>query len=651
MRSPTAVADSHASQCLGAPFFPASIFLVLARKPPNYKRKSGFQARPRRCTERLFFAFARSGQAAEGIIGGMTNKDLADIFSQIGDLLQIKGEVIYKILAYRKAADSLMELGRDINDVWREGDQSSLQQIPGIGKAIAEKIDELLSTGELQFLNKLTAEVPASLAGLLAVPDLGPKKVQLFWKELGITTLPELESAAREGRLRTLPGMGAKSEDKILAGIESLSRRTGRTPLGKAWPLAQELMSGLAEIPGVVTVQVAGSLRRWRETIGDIDILVASADPGPVMQTFTGLPQVARVLGQGETKSSVEFTNGMRAQVWVHPPEKFGTALQYATGSKDHNVRLRERALSLELSLSEHALTRVESGEEIHCATEQQVYEKLGLPWIPAELREDRGEIQAAQAGRLPNLVRREDLVSELHSHSTWSDGRESIQQMALAARARGYQVLAVTDHSHSLGVVNGLSPEDLPAQRAEIASVQQELGDSIHLLQGIEVEIRADGSLDYPDEVLAQLDIVIASLHVSLRQPRDQVTERLLNAIHNPHVDLIGHPTGRQIPNREPADLDMDAVLQAAASTGTALEINANPIRLDLKDVYVRRAVEMGIPLSINTDAHAIDQLDLMEYGIATARRGWAEPDQIVNCWSKERLLAWLQQAKNPSK
>ena len=573
--------------------------------------------------------------------GKLSNHQLAEIFNLIGDLLEIKGEVIYKILAYRKAADALVNYGRDVNEVWREG---KLTDIPGVGKAISEKIDELLSTGELEFLEKLKKEVPESLAQLLQVPDLGPKKILLFWRELGITGLEELEAAARDGKLRSLPGMGEKSEARILAGIEAMARRTSRIPLGRAWPFAQELCQFLRTVPGVAAVEPAGSLRRMRATVGDLDILVAADDSAPVMAAFVGRPDVARVLGHGETKSSVEFNHGLRAQLWVHPPERFGTALQYATGSKEHNVRLRELALKQGLSLSEHALTR-KDGSEILCASEEQVYAELGLPWIPPELREDRGEVQAARAGELPALIQLVDIQADLHVHTTWSDGKLSVKEMAEAALRRGLKVLAITDHSQSLGVAGGLSPEDLAAQRVEIDGVQAELGERLRLLQGAEVEIRADGSLDYPDEVLARLDIVFASLHTGLRQPRDKVTTRLLDAIRNPHVDAIGHPTGRLIPDREPADLDMDAVFAAAAEHGLALEINAHPSRLDLDDIYSRRAIELGIPLSINTDAHAESDLDLLHFGVATARRGWVLAGQVINAWDTRRLLSWLGQ------
>jgi DNA polymerase (family X) len=569
----------------------------------------------------------------------MNNRELAETFQLIGDLMEIKGENIYKILAYRKASDSLLNLGRDINDVYREGELTS---IPGVGKAIAEKIEELIRSGQLEFLEKLKGEVPAGLAEMLKVPDLGPKKVALFWKEAGIDSLAKLETAARAGKLRKLPGMGEKSEAKILAGIAALGRRTQRHPLETAYPAALELLAYLRQAPGVVAAEAAGSLRRMRPTIGDLDLLAASNDPKKVMQAFVTHPQVLGVTGHGEMKSSVEFQNGLRAQLWVQPPERFGTALVYATGSKDHNVRLRELALDMGLSLSEKSFLK-EDGSEITCAKEEEVYQVLGLPWIPPELREDRGEVQAAKSGQLPQLLERDDIVSELHTHSTWSDGKNSIHEMALAAQERGLKVLAITDHSAGLGITGGLSIEQLWEQRAEIEAVQNELGDSLRLLHGTEVEIKADGELGFPDEVLAKLDIVIASVHVGLRQPREQITERMLKALRNPHVDIIGHPTGRLIPNREGADLDMEAVFAAAVEGDVALEINAHPRRLDLEDVYARRAIEKGIRLSLNTDAHSPADLDLIHFGIATARRGWVQPQDVLNTWEPKRLLAWL--------
>jgi DNA polymerase (family 10) len=569
-----------------------------------------------------------------------TNRELAKVFESIADLLEIKGEVIYKTLAYRKASDSLNNLARDVNDIWQEGE---LTDIPGVGKAIAEKIDELLTTGKLEFLVKLEKEVPPSLLDVLKVPDVGPKKAALFWQEAGITNLEELEAAAQQGKLRQLPGMGEKSETKILAGLEALSRRTGRSPLGEAWPFAQELLRFLEDLPVVEKAEAGGSLRRMRETVGDLDLLAAAEDSQPVMDAFSSRPDVIEVLSKGDTKTSVEFNNGIRAQLWVHPPDRHGTALQYATGSKDHNVRLRELALKKGLSLSDQSFSR-ENGAEILIADEEDVYSTLGIPWITPELREDRGEVQAAVAGTLPELITVRDIQSELHTHSTWSDGTLSIREMAQAALARGLKTLAITDHSQSLGIAGGLSQKELLEQRKEIDVVQEELGDSLLLLQGSEVEIRADGSLDFSDEVLANLDIVVASMHTSLRQNRQKVTSRLINAIRNPHVDVIAHPTGRIIPDREGADLDMDAVLEAAHEHGVALEINANPSRLDLNDIYARRAAEMGIKLSINTDAHSASELNLLQFGIATARRGWIRSDMVINTWDIQRLTSWLE-------
>ena len=571
----------------------------------------------------------------------MNNRQLAETFTLIANLSEIKGEVIYKTLAYRRAAENLASLSREASEYWKEG---KLEDIPGVGKAIAEKIDELLRTGKLQFLEKLKKEVPASLAEWLQVPSLGPKKVGMISRALKITTLAQLEKAARAGTLRDLPGMGPKSEEAILAGIESLSRRSGRIPLGRAWPRAQELVGRLKQIEGVVAAEPAGSLRRMRSTIGDIDILVAARDSRPVMKAFTTLPAVARVLGKGETKSSIEFGDGIRAQVWVHPPEKFGTALQYATGSKDHNVALRQLALDKGYSLSEHALARVKGGKEVLCSREEQVYETLGLPWIPPELREDRGEVQAARAGKLPKLIELRHIKADLQVHSTYSDGKLSMLEMARAAAKRGMKVIAFTDHSVSLGVTGGLSMADHKKQAAEIRKIQKQLGDSIRVLHATEVEIKADGSLDYPDEFLASLDLVLASLHTSLRQPREKIMLRLLNAVRNPHVDIIGHPTGRLIPDREGADVDMDALLKAAAESGVALEINAHWSRLDLDDMHARRAKELGIPISINTDAHSDSDFDVLFYGVATARRAWLEPRDVINCWPSRKLLAWLK-------
>ena len=573
----------------------------------------------------------------------LTNQELADTFDRIANLLEIKGEIIYKTLAYRKAAESLRAFPEEASILYA---QNNLTDIPGVGKAIAEKISELLTSGQLGFLLRLEEEVPPSLTDLLQVPDVGPRKVALFWKQAGVTTLPELEAAARSGKLRSLPGMGEKSEARVIDGIEALKRRPKRRLLGNVRPVALDLLEWLRSLPGVEQAETAGSLRRWKSTIGDLDLVAASRSPADVMAAFITLPQVLRVVAHGENKTSVELKDGLNIQLWVQPPERFGTLLQFVSGSKDHNVRLRELAQKKKLSLSEQAITDSE-GLERRYAAEEEVYAALGLPWIPPELREDRGEIQAALAGRLPQLVEVRHIRADLHTHTTWSDGVASVQQMAEAAIQRGRKVLAITDHSGGLAIAQGLTVERLRQQRLEINQVQQRLGDAILLLQGSEVEIRADGSLDYPDEVLAGLDIVIASIHTSLRQDRAVITARLLNAMRNPHVDVIGHPSGRLMPNREGADLDWEQVLATAKETGVALEIDAHPSRMDLDEVYARRASEMGILLTIDTDAHATDQLDLMEYGVSVARRAWVGPESILNTWETEKMLSFLKNHK----
>lgn len=569
----------------------------------------------------------------------MNNQELADIFERIADLMEIKGELIYKTLAYRRAAENLRVSPEEASTLHKEG---KLTSIPGVGKAIAEKIAELLDTGRLEFLERLEEEVPPSLLEILEVPDVGPKKAALFWKEAGITTLSELEAAAREGHLRRLPGMGEKSEQRIIEGINALRRRSKRMPLGVARPIGLRWLDWLRQQPGVHQAELAGSLRRWRPTIGDLDLVAATDDPAAIMQVFVSHPEVHRALAQGENKSSVELSNGLNIQLWIQPPDRFGSLLQFVTGSKEHNVRLRELAQRQGLSLSERGITDQQDTLRAF-ASEEDLYAALGLPWIPPELREDRGEIQAAQTGQLPELIELADIQADLHSHSTWSDGAFSIAEMVAAARQRGLKMLAVTDHTSSLGIANGLTVERIRAQRREIDALREKISGDFTILQGAEVEIKADGSLDYPDEVLAELDLVIASLHVSLRQPRAEITARLIKAMHNPHVDIIGHPSGRLLPNREGADLDMDAVLEAARQTGVCLEINANPTRLDLDEVYSRRAAAEGILLAINTDAHTKADLDLMEYGVSVARRAWVSPDSILNARPPGEIRAWL--------
>ncbi len=569
----------------------------------------------------------------------MNNREIAVIFDQIADMLAIRGDQIHRVLAYRRAADSITALGRDLNDVCAEG---TLTDIQGIGKTLAGKIEELLTTGKLEFYERLGQEVPPSLLEMLRVEGLGPKRVQQIYDTLGITTLDDLKVAAHDGKLRELPRMGKKSEERLIRAIDALERHGDeRVPLGDVWPVAQQILSQLADVPGVTKTAVAGSLRRMRETIGDMDLLVATDDPQPAMDRFCELDIVESVVARGPTKARVQLLSGLGVDLRVLPAARWGTLLSYFTGSKDHNVRLREMALRNGLSLNEHAFTPENGDPEILCATEEEVYATLGMPFIPPPLREDRGEIEAAQSRKLPQLVQVQDIRGDLHTHSTWSDGRMTILEMAQAAQARGLQYIVISDHSRSLGIGNGLSIERLQEQAAAVREVDEKMGADFRVLHGTEMEIKADGTLDFPDEILAELDFVIASLHTSLSQPREQVTDRLLNAIWNPHVDMIAHPTGRLLHDRAGADLDMDMVLESAVATNTILEINANPRRLDLRDTHARRALNLGAKIAINTDAHHPDHFEFLHYGVAAAQRGWATAENVVNTWPMERLLA----------
>ncbi len=571
----------------------------------------------------------------------MNNNEIAQKFEDVADLLAIKGENFRRVLAYRNAAETIRGLERPLGDISAEG---GLIDLPGIGKTLAEKIDEMLTSNSLGFYQRLAAEMPASLLTLLKIEGVGPKKVKLFYDSLAIATVEELQKAAEKGELRKLPGMGAKSEEKVITGIQRLATQSSdRISLGEALPVAEMILARLAQLPGVTQTAVGGSLRRRQETIGDIDLLAAADDAQPIMDYFVAMPEVEEIIGKGPTKARIQLSNvAVGVDLRVLPAAHWGTLLSYFTGSLAHNVRLRELAQKHGLSLNEYRFKR-KDGTEISCADEEEVYAVLKMPFIPPTLREDRGEVEAALAGELPALIQQSDLISDLHMHSTWSDGKNSILEMAQAAKNRGMKYIVIADHSHSLGIANGLSVERLMQQRNEIREADERMGADFRVLHGTEMEIRADGSLDYPDEILAQLDFVIASLHVSLRQPRIQATSRILNAIDNPHVDMIAHPTGRLLPDRMGADLDMEAIFMAASRTRTILEINANPRRLDLNDTHVRRAIQCGARLAINCDAHAAPQLDLLHFGVATAQRGWATPNDIVNSWELDKLLAFI--------
>ncbi len=567
----------------------------------------------------------------------MTNREVADLLRLIADMLEIKGEIIYKSLAYRKAAENIEALGIDIGEVWRQG---NLRSIAGVGKALEQKLDELLSTGRLGYLEDLQEQMPAGVVSLLHIPDVGPKTARLLWENLGAQSVADVERAARQGRLRQLPGLGQRSEQRILEGIESLYRRSPRIPLGVAWPVAGELVFALRQELGVQTVEPVGSLRRMKDTVGDIDLLAAHSDPERVTSAFIGLPQVAETVMHGPTRATVILNNGLQVDLRALEPEHYGSLLHYFTGSKDHNVALRALAQRRGLSLSEYGFRR--GDEEIRCPAEDDVYQVLELPWIPPELREDRGELQAAQKGQLPNLVQRSDIRGDLHVHTNWSDAVATIEEMAEAAQGLSYEYLVISDHTQGLGVANGLDVQRLRDQRAEIQRLNEQFG-GFQLLQGAEVEIRGDGALDYSDDVLQELDVVVASIHSGLRQDKETITARVVQAMRNRHVDIVGHPSGRLLGQREATQVDLDRVLEVAAETGTILEVNASPNRLDLDDVHIRRAIGLGVLLCINSDAHSTDGLDVMDFGVATARRGWAESKHIVNTWPLSELLERL--------
>ncbi len=572
----------------------------------------------------------------------LSNQQLAAIFSDIADRLEIQGEVVFKTRSYRVISENLAALPRPVEDIWREG---KLNEVPGVGKAIHDKIDELLRTGKLEFYERLRAEVPDGVVDMLRVSGLGPKRVKEIWSTLGVMSLSELEAAGKAGRLRGLPKMGEKTELKILAGIESLKRRaTGRMRAGDVLPIALQMREVLRAAPGVLRVEYAGSLRRGRETIGDLDFVAATTDPAAVMNLFRSQPHIEDILGAGETKSSVRLQNGLQVDLRAIDPSVWGAAMQYFTGSQAHNIRVREIAQKQKLSLNEYGLT-AEDSTKLTFDTEEALYARLGMAWIPPELREDRGEIEAAQSGSLPRLITRADLRGDLQMHSTWSDGAADVLTMARGGIALGYEYILITDHSQSLGIANGLTPERVRAQRKEIDAVNRQLageGLVFRVLQGVEVEIKSDGAIDLPDDVLAELDLVQASVHTSLAQPRERITERALNAIRNPHIDILGHPSGRLINEREGGDFDWEALFHAAAEHDVALEINADPARLDLNETHARRAVELGCHLTISTDAHHPGGLNQIVYGLSVARRAWVTPETVINTWPLDKLLAW---------
>jgi len=595
--------------------------------------------------------------------GDLTNGDLARIFHEIGDMLELKGELVFKTVAYHRAADAIGRSPVDLASAYRAGNPPT---IPGVGKAISDKIREIATTGHMAVYDRLRGEVPPSLIEILRIPGLGPKTVRQLNTELGIETVDDLRRAAEEGRLRTVRGMSARTETLVLEGIARLDDRFDRMRLDRAEEFVTALIDGLGATPGVRSMEPAGSFRRHKESIGDLDILAETDQPVALIDAFTSFGMVDSVINSGGYKAAVRILRGPQADLMVMPPGEAGTYRIHFTGSKEHNVRLRAMARDQGWSLSEKGFLRIDEdgepltgdGAELRTfATETDAYAFLGLPYIEPELREDGGEIEAALAGRLPTIVIQPDLRGDLHSHSDWSDGHHPIEVMAEAARARGYAYQVLTDHTQSLAIARGLTPDRVAEQAGIIAALNARYAaeeaagsaptatppEGFRLLHGCEMEIRADGTLDYEDDLLERFDLVVASVHVGRRQTRAELTQRTLNAIRSPHVDVIAHPSGRKIGERDDLDLDWDAIYSEAARTGTVLEMNGSPPRLDLAVERARRAVGLGCLVSIDSDAHDIRELDYVRWGIGQARRAWITPEAVLNTRSRADLLAWV--------
>jgi DNA polymerase (family 10) len=564
------------------------------------------------------------------------NEEVAELFQEYADLVSISGGDPYKARAYEKAARSVGGYARDIDGL----DLKGLSAIPNVGKSTAEKIQEYLQTGSIAALDELRSVVPDGVRSLLSIPTLGPKKALVIHEELKVASMEELLDALHDHRIRDLRGFGPKTEENILRGIQEMQRAGTRVQVGAAMDLAEEILRELRKVKEVRRCDYAGSLRRMAETIGDIDLLVASEEAVQVMESFTSMPYVQRVLARGETKSSVLTTKGLQVDLRVVDPSVWGAALQYFTGSKAHNVHVREIAVRKGLKLSEYGLFRAKSGKLIVAETEEEVYEHLGLPWIPPPLREDRGEIQAAQSGELPTLVQARDIKGDLHTHTDLTDGVASLEEMVKTARARKLKYYAVTDHAELL-YMQRMTRDKMLAQRKRLAQLGR--GGDMVLLHGTELNIQPDGSVDWDEDFLADFDVCVASVHSHFNQSREEMTARIIRAIEHPYVNIIGHPTARQIARRPPIDYDMEAVFDAAARTGTALEINSFPDRLDLRDEHVRWAGEHGVKFAIDTDAHATGHLGNVRFGVGTAQRGWVGKADVINTWPLTRLRKFL--------
>jgi DNA polymerase (family 10) len=574
----------------------------------------------------------------------MKNGQIVAVFNEIASLLELKRENPFRIRAYQRAALNIGGLSRDVAEMTDE----ELRSIPGIGTDLVEKIRQFLGTGRVDLHVDLKKEFPPGLLDILRVPGVGPKTAKILYEKAAVQSLNDLEALTREGKLAGLPGIQKKTEENIRKGIDTVRKGRERHPLGRAIPIADDMIRKLRAKAPLGRIAVAGSLRRWKETVKDIDILATSAKPEKVMEVFAGLPIVTGVLAHGTTKSSVLTTDGIQVDLRVVEDRSFGAALQYLTGSKEHNIRLREMASRAGLRINEYGVFREGDGKRIGGEEEREVYKALGLPFIPPELREDTGEIEAALGGGLPDLLTVEEIRGDLHVHTKWSDGAHDLDDLVRAARKKGYRYIAITDHSKGLGVAHGLDEKRLREQMGRIEEANYALR-GFRILSGVEVDIRGDGALDLPDGVLGELDIVIASIHSGFRQSREQITSRLLAAVRNPVVSVIAHPSGRLIGERDPYDVDMEALFLEAADRGVAMEVNAHPSRLDLSDHHVRTAKRYGIPLVISTDTHVIANFDYMDYGVAVARRGWAVRDDVLNTLPVKTLLKRLRSGRNP--
>jgi len=572
----------------------------------------------------------------------MINQKIAGIFDEMADLLEIRGENVFRIRAYRRAAQNIDGLPKDVAHMTED----ELLAIPGIGKDLAGKIRHYVDSGKIEAYDKLREEVPEGLTLLLSVPGLGPKTARLLHDRLQIRDIDNLEHLAREHRLSGLPGIKKKTEENILRGIEMLRRGKERRPIGRVLPAAQDILSQLRKKAPVRELTLAGSLRRWKETVRDIDILATSDRPEKVMSAFVHLPAVKEVLMHGPTKSSVVISEGIQMDLRVVEEASYGAALAYFTGSKSHNIRLREMAVKAGMKINEYGIFREKDDRRMGGEKEEDIYRLLGLPTIPPELREDTGEIEAAVENRLPKLLELADMKGDLHVHTKHSDGSHTVQELIEAARERGYEYIAVTDHTKGLGIARGLNAEEILEELKEIKAVNRRLR-GFRVIMGAEVDIRSDYTLDLPDDVLSRLDIVVASVHSGFRQGREQITKRLVSAIKNPYVTVIAHPTGRLIGERDAYEVDMEEVFSAAKEAGKAMEINAYPLRLDINDAYAKRAREMKIPIMINSDTHVINQLDFMIYGVSVGRRGWLEKDDVINTRNVKNLIKWLRQSR----